>query len=56
MISTTHPTLNEALKVICKEQPRQFAVAEQKDETLDTTNQTVRITPNENQIGGIIDE
>ena len=33
MTSTTHPTLNEALKVIRKEQPRQFAVAEQKDET-----------------------
>lgn len=33
MISTTHPTLNEALKLIRKEQPRQFAVAETKDET-----------------------
>lgn len=33
MFSTTHPTLNEALKVIRKEQPRQFAVSEQKDES-----------------------
>ena len=31
MISTTHPTLNEALKVIRKEQPRQFAVSEGRD-------------------------
>lgn len=34
MISTTHPTLNEALKVICKEQPRQFAVAEKERKPL----------------------
>lgn len=33
MISTTHATLNEALKVVRKEQPRQFAVSEQKDES-----------------------
>lgn len=32
MISTTHPTLNEALKVIRKEQPRQFAVCEGSNE------------------------
>ena len=33
MFSTTHETLNEALKVVRKEQPRQFAVSEQKDES-----------------------
>lgn len=32
MFSTTHATLNEALKVVRKEQPRQFAVVEGKDE------------------------
>ena len=32
MFSATHATLNEALKVVRKEQPRQFAVAQQKDE------------------------
>lgn len=33
MFSTTHANLNEALKVVRKEQPRQFAVSEQKDES-----------------------